>query len=223
MDRLYRIIVGFFPESSSDGTKMSLLDKAHGGFVFPLRIGRLAQKIAGLVPAGARILDVGCGDGRVAFEVSKLRPDVRLEGIDVLIRKETLIPVTRFDGERIPYGDASHDVVMLIDVLHHTHDPQILLREAKRVARQAIVIKDHTRDGFLAGPRLRFMDWVGNARHGVVLPYNYWPGSRWHSELKNLGFVEDDWSEKLHLYPWWANWLFGSSLHFVARLHLANS
>jgi SAM-dependent methyltransferase len=202
---------------------VSLLDKVHGGFVSPRRIGRLAQKIAELVPAGARILDVGCGDGRVAFEVSKLRPDVRLEGIDVLIRKETLIPVTRFDGERIPYEDASFDVVMLIDVLHHANDPQVLLREAKRVARQAVVIKDHTRAGFLAGPRLRFMDWVGNARHGVVLPYNYWSRNRWHSELKNLGLVVDQWSEKLHLYPWWANWLFGCSLHFIARLKPASS
>ena len=202
---------------------MNLLDTVHGGFVFPRRTGRLAQTIAQLLPAGARILDVGCGDGHIAFEVSKLRPDVRLEGIDVLIRKGTLIPVTRFDGERIPYEGASFDVVMFVDVLHHTNDPQVLLREAKRVARKAVVIKDHTRDGFLAGPRLRFMDWVGNARHGVVLPYNYWSRNRWHSELKNLGLVEDDWSEKLHLYPWWANWLFGSSLHFVARLNPANS
>ena len=202
---------------------MNLLDTVHGGFVFPRRIGRLARTIAQLLPAGARILDVGCGDGHIAFEVSKLRPDVRLEGIDVLIRKETLIPVTGFDGERIPYEGASFDVVMFVDVLHHTNDPQVLLREAKRVARKAVVIKDHTRDGFLAGPRLRFMDWVGNARHGVVLPYNYWSRNRWHSELKNLGLVEDDWTEILHLYPWWANWIFGSSLHFVARLNPANS
>ncbi len=202
---------------------MSLLDNVHGGFVFPRRICCLAQRIAELVPAGARILDVGCGDGRLALEVSKLRPDVRLEGIDVLIRQETLIPVTRFDGERIPHEDASFDVVMFIDVLHHTNDPRLLLREAKRVARKAVVIKDHTRDGFLAGPRLRFMDWMGNSRHGVVLPYNYWSCNRWHAELENVGFIEDDWRGKLSLYPWWANWLFGSSLHFVARLNPATS
>jgi len=28
---------------------------------------------------------------------------------------------------------------MFVDVLHHTHDPMILLREAVRVARKAIV------------------------------------------------------------------------------------
>jgi SAM-dependent methyltransferase len=202
---------------------MNLLDTIHGGFIFPRRIDKLAQSLAKLLPRQARALDVGCGDGCLAFEISKLRPDVQIEGIDVLIRKETWIPVSKFDGRRIPHDDCAFDVVMFVDVLHHTDDPPILLREGKRVARQAIVIKDHTRDGLLAGPRLRFMDWVGNARHGVVLPYNYWPRRRWHSELRNLGLVEDGWSENLDLYPWWANWVFGSSLHFVARLNTANS
>ncbi|MGH9668563.1 MAG: class I SAM-dependent methyltransferase [Terriglobales bacterium] len=115
------------------------LDKVHAGFVYPRRIGRLAQRIAKLVPRDARILAVGCGDGRLALEVSKLRPDVELEGIDVLIRKETFVPVTKFDGKRIPYEDASFDVVMFVDVLDHTNDPHVLLKEAKRVARKAVL------------------------------------------------------------------------------------
>lgn len=200
---------------------MSLLDSLHGDLVFPRRIETLAQKFARLLPNEARVLDVGCGDGSLALHISKLRPDIRVEGIDVLIRKETSIPVRKFDGERIPHEPGSFDIVMLVDVLHHTNDPRILLTEAKRVARQAVVIKDHTRDGLFAGARLRFMDWVGNARHGVVLPYNYWPRRRWQSELMNLGFVEDDWNTRIDLYPWWADWIFGSSLHFIARLKTA--
>ncbi len=50
--------------------------------------------------------------------------------------------------------------------------PARLLAEAKRVSRGGIVIKDHFREGVLADATLRFMDWVGNAQHGVVLPYN---------------------------------------------------
>ena len=46
---------------------------------------------------------------------------------------------------------------MFVDVLLHTLDPMILLREAIRVARQTVVIKDHTLDGLLAGPTLRAM------------------------------------------------------------------
>jgi hypothetical protein len=38
----------------------------------------------------------------------------------------------------------------------------ILLREAARVAREAVVIKDHTKNGLAADATLRFMDRIGN-------------------------------------------------------------
>jgi len=66
---------------------------------------------------------------------------------------------------------------------------------------------------------LRFMDWVGNSRHGVVLPYNYWPLETWKAQLKNLNLEVETWVSDLRLYPWWANWLFGTSLHFIASIH----
>ena len=78
---------------------------------------------------------------------------------------------------------------MLVDVLHQTDDPMNLLREAVRVARQAIVIKDHLLQGAFAYPTLRFMDWVGNARHGVALPYNYWTPAEWHGAFDKLGLA----------------------------------
>ena len=102
-----------------------------------------------------------------------------MSGIDVLVRPETKIPVQPFDGQRIPFADGAFDAVSFVDVLHHTDDPIVLLREAVRVAKTAVVIKDHLADGVLARPTLRFMDWVGNAGHGVVLPYNYWTQPQW--------------------------------------------
>jgi hypothetical protein len=38
------------------------------------------------------------------------------------------------------------DLIANVDVLHHTTEPMILLREASRVARQVILIKDHLLD-----------------------------------------------------------------------------
>ena len=103
-----------------------------------------------------------------------------ITGIDVLVRPETNIEVTEFDGRTIPFGDDAFDAVTFVDVLHHTDDATALLREAARVASTAVVIKDHLAEGFLAKPTLRAMDWVGNASFGVALPYNYWTTAEWH-------------------------------------------
>ena len=197
---------------------MSLIERLHGGYVVDRRVEVLCRHLTPLVPQQARVLDVGCGDGPLSSVLLRRRPDIVLQGIDVLIRDRTRIPVQPFDGRILPFGDACFDAVVLVDTLHHSADPRALLAEARRVARQVILIKDHLREGLLARPTLRFMDRVGNARHGVALPYAYWPKQRWLDTFESLGLRVDVWNTKLGLYPWPANWLFERSLHFVARL-----
>jgi SAM-dependent methyltransferase len=197
---------------------MNVIGSIHDKYVFNRRIRVLARALADLLPQHATVLDVGCGDGNIARLLIEARPDIKIEGIDVLVRPTTHIPVTEFDGHTIPFPDRSFDVVMFVDVLHHTEDPMTLLTEARRVARRAVVLKDHCRDGLLAGSTLRFMDWVGNARHGVVLPYLYWPEASWRSAFRDLGLTPDPWIPKLGLYRWPFSMMFDRKLHFVAKL-----
>jgi len=202
---------------------MGLTTSLHDGYVHQRRVRRLGELLTGLLPPGASVLDVGCGDGLLSRSIQDRRPDVRVHGLDVLVRETRHIPVQHFDGQTIPEGNEAVDVVLMVDVLHHTDDPIILLREAARVAARGVLIKDHTRDGFLAGPTLRFMDYVGNAHHNVVLPYNYWPKRRWLSAFDDLGLTVASWDDDLRLYPWPAEWVFGRSLHFIALLEPARA
>ena len=131
---------------------MNLLERIHGASIHVRRTQVLSQHLSDLISPHLRVLDVGCGDGLLASQIGKKRLDVHIAGLDVLIRSQHYIPVTQFDGYTIPHDDATFDVVMFVDVLHHTEDPMILLGEAVRVARRMILIKDHIVDAVLARP-----------------------------------------------------------------------
>ncbi|HZW81212.1 MAG TPA: class I SAM-dependent methyltransferase [Candidatus Deferrimicrobiaceae bacterium] len=200
---------------------MSTIGVLHEKLVFNRRVEILAGWFARLAPRSARVLDVGCGDGLISAVLQSRRPDLIVTGIDVLPRSHTHVPVDMFDGSTIPFDDQSFDLVLFSDVLHHTADPAILLREARRVSRENVLIKDHNRNGLLAGARLRLMDWVGNARFGVALPYNYWSERQWHDAWREIGLKPEQTVTRIGLYPKPFDWVFGAKLHFITLLKRA--
>jgi len=196
---------------------MSLPGKLQRAFIYERRLRRLAELLAQTIPKSCRVLDVGSGDGRLAWSLLQRRSDLAIQGVDVMMRPATQIPVKLFDGTTLPYPNSSFDAVMLIDVLHHTVDPLGLLHEALRVCRNCLIVKDHLLEGFAAGMRLRFLDYAGNADHGVALPYNYMSEKQWVEFEALLKIKVMTKTKKLDLYPWPVNWVFGSGLHFLAR------
>jgi SAM-dependent methyltransferase len=197
---------------------VNLVERIHEVYIRRRRARVLSQRIAQVLPPQASVLDVGCGDGHLASLIQQRLPGVRIQGVDVLLRDRPCIPVKCFDGRRLPYPHGSFDVVMFNDVLHHADDPHILLQEAVRVARQAIVIKDHLLEGILAGCTLRLMDRAGNRRFSVRLAYNYWRQSQWIEAFEALGTTLDCWNDRVNLYAWPLTIFFDRHLHFVARL-----
>ena len=181
----------------------------------------LADNITGLLDTPGRLLDVGCGDGGVTALVAQKIAGLRAHGIDVLARPQCAIPMQTYDGRRFPFADQSFDFVLFTDVLHHTPDPLALLREARRVARRAILIKDHRCESRWDDRVLRLMDWVGNRPHGIVLPYNYWSERQWRAAWAELGLAPVQYSTRLGLYPAVVRPLFETGLHFLVRLEPA--
>ncbi len=189
----------------------------HEKAVFSRRVRVLAERLAPLLPPGGRILDVGCGDGSIARALAALQPDVVIEGYDVFARPDAGIPVTRFDGAHLPVADGAAEAVVLVDVLHHAEDAVALLRECARVA-PVIVVKDHIADSWFEERILRFMDWVGNAPHGVVLPFHYFSTASWGAALRAAGLRETERDQVPGLYPLPFSLVFGGRLQFIARL-----
>jgi len=196
----------------------TIWETVHESFAKSRRVRVLSGHYADLLPAGSTILDVGTGDGEIARLVMNERTDLAIEGVEYLVRPDCAIPVTAFNGRELPFADNAWDFVSMVDVLHHTEDPNILLREAGRVARRGILIKDHLVQGFGARATLRFMDGVGNRRFGVALPYVYWTPQQWRAAVEDMEMVIGEWREDLGIYPWPASLLFGRGLHVFMRL-----
>ncbi len=197
---------------------MSLVDRLHEHRVHARRVRVLCQEIAPLLPRAGTVLDVGCGDGLLTSLLATQRPDLRFFGLDVLMRTRPGLPACRFDGRHLPLATASVDAVLFVDVLHHADSAGDLLAEARRVTRGSVIIKDHLLDPPLAGPRLKFMDYVGNARHGVALPHRYLRRAQWEEAFAAVGLGIAVFTSDFALYPAPASWLFGGRLHFLARL-----
>ncbi len=199
---------------------MRLLDRVHGDWIFRRRVRVLGEAGARAVQPLpiASLLDVGCGDGQITHTISRAKPGLSVQGIDVFVRKDAHIPVRVFDGLALPFADASFDAVMAVDVLHHAAEPLNLLREMERVSRRWILIKDHEGNRPLARAILRAMDWVGNQRHGVDLPYNYLSHTEWSDAFRSLGLrlVSRDPVSSLYAPP--LNFAFGGDLQFFSVL-----
>ncbi|MDJ0740703.1 MAG: class I SAM-dependent methyltransferase [Gammaproteobacteria bacterium] len=196
----------------------NLAVRAHRRLVMNRRVRRLATHVADLLPDDARqVLDVGAGTGELAVAVSQLLPGVDFTGVDVYIRPHTFIPVTAYDGRTLPFDNDSFDAVTIVDVLHHCDDPVAVLAECARVARRWVVIKDHVADSRWQAQVLRFMDWVGNRAHGVVLPYNYLSSGDWQTAMTRSGLQQRRRIVRLGLYPQPFSLLFDADLHFAGQ------
>lgn len=199
---------------------MSWLDPIHRRFIHPRRVRVLGGHLLKAIPAGSSVLDVGTGDGWLASQLAARGEGLTVSGIDVKVRPDARIPVTAFDGRTIPYPDRSFDVVLFVDVLHHAGDALGLLREARRVARRCVVIKDHLCEGGFDRRVLEYMDRQGNAYLGVVSPGNYRSREQWEEAFRSLSLRIGMWVDRLGLYPAPLDGVFGRFLHFIARLDL---
>ncbi|MBN1422184.1 MAG: methionine biosynthesis protein MetW [Planctomycetes bacterium] len=98
-----------------------------------------------IVPAGARVLDLGCGDGEL---LRALRDGKKVEGrgIDrdegaVIACVAKGVPVyhgTNLEGLAL-YGDGEFDFVVLSQTLQQTIEPDRVIAEMLRVGRRGIV------------------------------------------------------------------------------------
>jgi len=99
---------------------------------------RFEDTLRDCIPAGATVLDAGCGSGRI-FRY-ELAPGCRVVGVDIgaeLRDNPNAGDRVRGDVQRLPFADASFDAVLGSHVMEHIPEPEKALAEVARVLRPA--------------------------------------------------------------------------------------
>lgn len=106
-------------------------------------IKKMVEEMSPHIDKGGRVLDFGCGSGLLGYLINK-DLGVEVMGIDVKDHRKFAMPLTLYDGSRIPFPDNYFDAVLSVYVFHHTPNSEKLLSEIKRVCRGNIIIYEDT-------------------------------------------------------------------------------
>ena len=90
------------------------------------------------LPAGAQVLDAGCGSGRTLEELvryGEVRGIELDEGAASVARDRGYGEVLVGRLEELPSADATFDLITCLDVIEHTPDDRATLRELRRVCK----------------------------------------------------------------------------------------
>ncbi len=101
------------------------------------------SRALGLLLPKLKVADLGCGEGYLTVEAARWagrvfavdRSDAVLERAKALAARRRVSNITwkRGELEKVPLADASVDVALLSQALHHAQDPARAVREAARV------------------------------------------------------------------------------------------
>lgn len=152
----------------------------------PARLKIKQHRIAAHLQTGVPILDLGAGHGGLCKAL-------RADGLDVHpvdVKDGSFFEDVRpqlYDGERLPFADGHFDSTLLITVLHHTPDPDLVLREAMRVTRRRLVVMEDIYTNPLQRYLTYFTDSLVNLEfHGH--PHTNRSDRAWRFTFERLGW-----------------------------------
>jgi SAM-dependent methyltransferase len=145
-------------------------------------IGKILEKY---IHKKDKIIDIGTGSGRIALYLHTFGYKVtlldRIKGFN-----KSGLKLYLYDGNLMPFKNREFDVGIMVDVIHHAEDVDLLLFEAKRICKRVIIIED-VANNWPERIMLYLRETIGEIH---LLKFGYYPLHHFHNskELESLGF-----------------------------------
>lgn len=168
-------IAGLYPPDYTAHTAASRSGSLYGRAKAWLN-RRSAAAVARHVPASGRLLEVGCGNGAFLATVAGVRPDVRLDGVDIVDLGIRGIPGFEFhlgQLEQIDLGARRFDVIYASNLIEHVPDPRRFLERCAALLAPGGRLVGVTPDHLSLDRRLFGRYWAGYhyPRHTFVFDH----------------------------------------------------
>ncbi|MEP2102495.1 MAG: methyltransferase domain-containing protein [Parasphingorhabdus sp.] len=132
------------------------------------------------------LLEVGSGPGSVVEVFREQGLDVTALDIADNSITDDLKPIV-YDGDEMPFENRSFDAALLLTMLHHTPNPEHILREAARVSKRLIIMED-IYDTPVQAAYTKLTDKITNMEF-IGHPHSNRSHAEWLETFGRLGFT----------------------------------
>lgn len=149
----------------------------------------ISNLFSNFLSANETVLDVGMGNGFVAEQLAK-NHQVKITGTDIANYNTTNLPFVLCSDTKLPFNNHSFDTVILVFTLHHCKNVIAIISEAKRVAKNKIIIVEDTYSNFFERIITITADILLNlSKPQTIHPGNFKTDRQWQEIFEKLNLT----------------------------------